>query len=52
MVPSLRRANQNCLNRNKRVPQNGLDESATTQICGLCRGVLSDIITHVHRKLF
>lgn len=31
MVPSRRRANQNCVNLNKSLPQNELDESATTQ---------------------
>lgn len=31
MVPSRRRANQNCVNLNKSLPQKELDESATTQ---------------------
>ena len=31
MAPSSRRANQNCSNRNKKEPENELDESTTTQ---------------------
>jgi len=31
MASSRRRANQNCSNRNKKVPENELDESATMQ---------------------